>query len=149
MNNNNRFTRQLKLWTNYTNIQARFENYEQGTTKYDGNKLTGTPPNVFVAGADINTSIGLYTNLTYSYTDKIPLNDANSFYAAAYNLFFVRIGYKVNPGKKIITDLFFSYDKSFNKPYSLGNDLNAAGNRFFNPSSPQNFYGGVKLKFTL
>ena len=149
VNNSNKFTRQIKLWTNYTNIHARFDNYEQGTSKYDGNKLTGTSPNVFVAGTDINTSIGLYTNLTYSYTDMIPLNDANSFYTTAYNLFFARLGYKVTLNKKIITDLFFSYDKSFNNPYSLGNDLNAAGNRFFNPSSPQNFYGGVKLKFIL
>ena len=149
VNNSNKFTRQVKLWANYTNIHARFDNYEQGTLKYDGNKLTGTSPNVFVAGTDINTSIGLYTNLTYSYTDMIPLNDANSFYTTAYNLFFARLGYKVTLNKKIITDLFFSYDKSFNNPYSLGNDLNAAGNRFFNPSSPQNFYGGVKLKFIL
>ena len=149
VNNSNKFTRQIKLWANYTNIHARFDNYEQGTLKYDGNKLTGTSPNVFVAGTDINTSIGLYTNLTYSYTDMIPLNDANSFYTTAYNLFFARLGYKVTLNKKIITDLFFSYDKSFNNPYSLGNDLNAAGNRFFNPSSPQNFYGGVKLKFIL
>ena len=149
VNNSNKFTRQIKLWANYTNIHARFDNYEQGTSKYDGNKLTGTSPNVFVAGTDINTSIGLYTNLTYSYTDMIPLNDANSFYTTGYNLFFARLGYKVTLNKKIITDLFFSYDKSFNNPYSLGNDLNAAGNRFFNPSSPQNFYGGVKLKFIL
>ena len=149
VNNSNKFTRQIKLWANYTNIHARFDNYEQGTLKYDGNKLTGTSPNVFVAGTDINTSIGLYTNLTYSYTDMIPLNDANSFYTTGYNLFFARLGYKVTLNKKIITDLFFSYDKSFNNPYSLGNDLNAAGNRFFNPSSPQNFYGGVKLKFIL
>ena len=149
VNNSNKFTRQIKLWANYTNIHARFDNYEQGTSKYDGNKLTGTSPNVFVAGTDINTSIGLYTNLTYSYTDMIPLNDANSFYTTAYNLFFARLGYKVTLNKKIITDLFFSYDKSFNNPYSLGNDLNAAGNRFFNPSSPQNCYGGVKLKFIL
>jgi len=149
INNSNRFTRQLKIWANYTNIHARFEHYEQGSTKYDGNKLTGTSPNIFAGGADIYTSPGLYMNLSYSYTDQIALNDANSFYATAYNLFFAKIGFKVNLAAKLSTDLFFSYDHSFNSPYSLGNDLNAAGNRFFNPSSPQNFYGGVKLKFIL
>ena len=149
INNSTGFTRQLKCWANYTNIHARFVNYEQATSKYDGNKLTGTSPNVFVLGADLNTAIGIYTNLTYSYTDKIPLNDANSFYATAYNLFFAKLGYKIGLGKKIMADLFCSYDRSFNTPYSLGNDLNATGNRFFNPSSAQNFYGGVKLKFIL
>lgn len=149
VSNSSGFIKDLKLWANYTNIHARFENYEQGTAKYDGNKLTGTSPNVFVGGLDLQSAIGLYTNLTYSYTDKIPLNDANSFYATAYNLCFAKLGYKTKLCKKILADLFCSYDKSFNTPFSLGNDLNAVGNRFFNPSSPQNFYGGFKLKFIL
>ncbi len=149
VSNSTKFINQLKCWSNYTNIHARFVNYEQGTAKFDGNKLTGTSPNVFILGADISTSAGLYANLTYNYTDQVPVNDANTFYATAYNLFFAKLGYKTRLGKKLVTDLFFSYDKSFNKPYSLGNDLNAAGNRFYNPSSPQNFYGGIKLKFIL
>ena len=136
-------------WTSYTNIHARFINYEQGTIKYDGNKLTGTSPNVFVCGADVKTSIGIYTNITYSYTDKLPLNDANSFFSDAYNLAFIKLGYDFTIGKKISTDLFISYDKCFNSPYSLGNDLNAAGNRFYNSSSPQNIYAGFTIKFIL
>jgi iron complex outermembrane receptor protein len=145
----NKFIRKVNVWVNYTNIHARFVNYVQGTLVYDGNKLTGTPPNVFVAGADLNTAIGLYTNLTYSYTDKIPLNDANNFYATAYNLFFARLGYKMNFSKAIAADLFFACNKSFNNPYGLGNDLNATGNRFYNPSAPQSISGGVSLKFNL
>lgn len=149
VNNKNKFIRKINIWTNYSNINASFVNYTQGTVKYDGNKLTGTSPNVFVAGADLHTAIGLYANLTYSYTDKIPLNDANSFYATAYNLFFARLGYKVNFGKSIAADMFFAYNKSFNNPYSLGNDLNAAGNRFYNPSAPESVSGGISLKFKL
>ena len=149
VNNNNKFVRKVNVWISYTNLHARFVNYQQGTLKYDGNKLTGTSPNIFVTGADLNTSVGLYTNLTYSYTDKIPLNDVNSFYASAYNLFFARLGYKVNFNKSIAADIFFAYNKSFNNPYSLGNDLNAAANRFYNPSAPQSLSGGVNLTFNL
>ena len=149
VNNNKKFIRKVNVWINYTNIHARFINYKQGILNYDGNKLTGTSPNVFAAGADLNTSTGIYTNLTYSYTDKIPLNDANSFYTSAYNLFYARLGYKVNFNKSIAADIFFACNKSFNTPYSLGNDLNAAGNRFYNPSAPQSISGGVNLKFNL
>ena len=149
VNNNKKFIRKVNVWINYTNIHARFINYKQGILNYDGNKLTGTSPNVFAAGADLNTSTGIYTNLTYSYTDKIPLNDANTFYTSAYNLFYARLGYKVNFNKSIAADIFFACNKSFNTPYSLGNDLNAAGNRFYNPSAPQSISGGVNLKFNL
>ncbi len=149
VNNNNKFIRRVNVWVNYTNIHARFVNYEQGTSKYDGNKLTGTSPNIFVSGIDLNTAIGIYTNLTYSYTDQVPLNDANSFYANACNLFFSKLGYNVNFSKTIAADIFIAYNKSFNTPYSLGNDLNASAGRYYNPSAPQNLSGGIKLKFIL
>lgn len=143
------FLQELKLWTNYTYINATFKTYQQGSNDYSGKKLTGTSPNVFVAGADAVTKIGLYANLTYSYTDMIPLNDANSFFATQYNLFFAKLGYKKQLGKKATGELYFSYDQSFNTPYGLGNDLNAAANRYFNPSAPQNFLGGIKIQFNL
>jgi len=149
VNNSNKFIRSINTFITYTNIHARFIDYVQGTLKYDGNRLTGTSPNVFVAGVDMSTAAGMYINLTYNYTDRIPVNDANSFYANAYNLFFARLGYKVNFTKSIAADLFLAYNRSFNNPYSLGNDLNAAGNRFYNPAAPQIFSGGIKIKFGL
>ena len=143
------FIREFKLWGNYTNISAKFKSYKQITADYSGNKLTGTPPNVVVLGADITTNTGLYTHITYSYTDVLPLNDANTFFASQYNLLMGRVGYKKKLSKVIEGDIYFSFDHSFNQPYSLGNDLNAAGNRYFNPSAPENYFGGVKLKFNL
>jgi iron complex outermembrane receptor protein len=143
------FLQELKLWTNYTFINAKFKTYQQGANDYSGNKLTGTPPNVFVAGADAVAKIGLYAHLTYSYTDMIPLNDANNFFASQYNLLFARLGVKKNLSKKVKGEIYLSYDHSFNTPYGLGNDLNAAANRFFNPSAPENFLGGIKIQFNL
>ena len=149
LRNANGFIRSLKIWSNYTNIHARFSTYQQGTNDYSGNKLTGTPPNVFVAGTDIISKMGLYANFTYSYTDILPLNDANTYFASQYNLLMGRIGYKQKLCGSLDAEIYFSFDRSFNTPYSLGNDLNAAGNRFFNPSAPENYYGGVKLRFNL
>ena len=143
------FVRNLKFWTNYTNINAKFKSYQQIAADYSGNKLTGTPPNVFILGADIATKYGLYANVTYSYTDILPLNDANTFFASQYNLLMGRMGYKKKISKVTEGEIYFSFDRSFNQPFSLGNDLNAAGNRYFNPSAPENYFGGVKLKFHL
>ncbi|MEO6547101.1 MAG: TonB-dependent receptor, partial [Ferruginibacter sp.] len=143
------FLQELKLWGNYTYIRARFKNYQQLTSDFSGNKLTGTPPNVVVVGADANTHIGVYANVTYSYTDQVPLNDANGFFATQYNLLFSRVGYKKAFGKKMDGEIYISYNHSFNTPYSLGNDLNAAGNRFFNPSAPQSFLVGIKMQLHL
>jgi len=147
VNNHGDFVRQLKIWVNYTYIHARFGQYQQGINKYDGNKLTGTPPDVLVGGMDIATSPGIYANLTYSYTNRLPLNDANTFFATSYNLFIAKAGYKIDICKKATADLYAAYEHSFNNPYSLGNDLNAAGNRYFNPSAPSMFTVGAKFRF--
>ena len=143
------FVQELKLWSNYTSIMAQFKEYKQVANDYSGNKLTGTPPNVFLFGTDVITKSGIYANLTYSYTDILPLNDANTFFASQYNLLMGKVGYKRKLCKLLEGEIYFSFDRSFNTPYSLGNDLNAAANRYFNPSAPENYYGGVKLKFNL
>jgi len=32
-----------------------------------------------------------------------------------------------------------------NQKYSLGNDLNAVGGRYYNAAAPRNYYAGMKL----
>jgi len=139
----------VKLWCSYTYIYARFKDYISDGVDYSGNKLPGTAPNVFILGADINTKPGIYGNFTYNYTDRIALNDANKFFASQYNLLSGRVGFKAKLSKLISSEIYATFNKSFNAPYSLGNDLNAAGNRFFNPSAPQTFSGGFKIKMLL
>lgn len=133
---------------NYSSIKALFVNYQQGFTKYDGNKMTGTVPNVISLNADFVFSNNIYFNSSWSYTGKIPLNDANTVFAASYNLVMTKIGYKC----KIVnndSDIFLSISHSLNRPYGLGNDLNAAGMRYFNPSAPLNVSAGIKMNIGL
>jgi iron complex outermembrane receptor protein len=146
VNKSHGFFRQVKLNTSFTNIEARFRDYQQGVNKFDGNQLTGTPPNVLTAGVDILSAIGLYFNAHYNYTDHTPLNDANSFWGTSYQLLFAKVGYGIPMGL-LDSHIFLSYEKALQNPYSLGNDLNAAGGRFYNPSPPQQFTAGIQLKF--
>jgi iron complex outermembrane receptor protein len=138
----------MKLWGTYTNIYARFKEYQQGGRIFNGNKLTGTPPHVIVLGVDMNTQ-SLFFNSTYMYTSSIPLNDANTFFAPHYNLLNARVSYKTEGNKKIGAQFFVFGEHAFNEPYSLGNDLNPAGNRFYNPSPPFTITAGVLLQYKL
>ena len=42
-------------------------------------------------------------------------------------------------------DAFGGIDNAFDKVYSLGNDLNAIGGRYYNAAAPRNFYVGLKF----
>jgi iron complex outermembrane recepter protein len=43
--------------------------------------------------------------------------------------------------------LYAGADNLLDEKYSLGNDINAAGNRFFNAAPTINYYLGVKVAY--
>jgi iron complex outermembrane receptor protein len=44
-------------------------------------------------------------------------------------------------------ELYSGVDNLLDESYSLGNDLNAFGGRFFQPAPGRNWYGGLKVGF--
>ena len=144
----NGWIKSILLNVNCNYIHARFAHYQQGITKYDGNKITGTTPYGLSANADFVFSNDIYFNCTYSYTGKIPLNDANTVFAPSYNLLIAKLGYKFTIANTD-TDFFLAINQSMNNPYGLGNDLNAAAKRYFNPSAPWMLNAGLKMKIGL
>ena len=144
---NREFLNSLKLWSSYTFNYYRFKGYAKNGQDFSGNKLTGVPPNVVVGGVDAQVAKRFYINVTLNFVDKIPLNDLNSQYSEPYILAGTRMGFRSTLRKKLAMDLFAGVDNATNKRYSLGNDLNAAGNRYFNAAAGRNYYAGLKVSF--
>lgn len=140
----------LKLWTSYNLSNFLFEDYiaPDGATDYSGNELTGVPQNIFVAGLDVTSDRGIYLNTTYTYTDKIPLNDINSAYADASHLLTAKLGYQLAM-KDVSLNFFAGVDNVLDEHYSLGHDLNAPGNRYYNPAPARNYFGGIRASILL
>jgi iron complex outermembrane receptor protein len=136
----------FKLWNSYTYNHYRFKGYVQDSVDYSGNKLTGIPPVSNTTGMDIVIRSKTYFNVTATYVDHVPLNDGNTAYANEYFLLGCRGGFKTSI-KKHLLDLFLGVDNALDVKYSLGNDLNAIGGRYFNAAAGINFYGG--LRFTI
>jgi len=136
-----------KLWISYTWDKFNYDEFKQSTTDLSGKQLPSVAPNTVAAGFDIATKHGIYSNLTYFYSDPIALNDANSEYAAPYNLLGVRLGWKKQLNRKKLLDIFIGGENLFNVTYSLGNDINAAGGRYYNVAPGRNFFGGASIHF--
>jgi iron complex outermembrane receptor protein len=137
----------LTPWASYTYNHYRFSDYTQDVNNYSGNELTGVPPNVFVSGVDFRLRIGLYGNINYTYTSELPLNDANSDFADSYNLLGMKVGYRFTLNKNLGIDIFGGVDNLLDERYSLGNDLNAFGGRYYNPAPLRNFFFGIRGNF--
>ncbi len=137
----------FQIQNSYTLSKYFFRNYISGTSDFSGNRLTGVPRGVFVSAMDFRFQKHFYLFAQHNYTSKIPLNDANSVYSKDYNLIHFKAGWRSSrPGKPAL-DIFAGLDNVLNEKYSLGNDLNAFGGRYFNAAPLRNFFGGIKVTF--
>lgn len=139
------FVQEIKITHAYTGHYFTFSNFTRGNNDFSGNDLTGVAPNTLVNQVDIRTKPGIYLNFTHQYVDEIPLNDANTVYQDTYNLVNARMGWRGNLGVKWDMEIYAGVENLLNETYSLGNDLNAFGGRFYQPAPTRNFYGGIKL----
>lgn len=140
-----KFFSQGNVWLSYTYNDFRYHDFKQLTNDYSGKQLPSVPKNILAIGFDAMIKPGVYINLTYNYNDKTPLNDANTFYAGDFHLLAVRVGYKKIFVGKLQAEVFAGADNLFNETYSLGNDINAAANRFYNVAPGRNYYAGIAL----
>ncbi len=143
-----KFIRELRLFSSYTFADYQFKNYQQLKVDFSGKNLTGVPRQVWVSGVDLNTKLGFYLNSTVNFTDKIPLNDANAVYANSYFLMNGKVGFRKN-FERISLNIYTSGDNLLNQVYSLGNDINAASNRYFNTAPARNWQFGGSLRVYL
>lgn len=132
--------RNLYLTSSFSYQPYRFENYRQGNTLFDGNPLTGVPRYTWVTGLQLETVGGWYLHTSINATAAISLNDANDARAKPYQLLQGRTGYRRKG-----FELFLSMDNGLNQLYSLGNDINAVGRRYYNAAAPRNFTFGMNF----
>ena len=133
-----------RIWISHTWNYFRYKDFKSATADFSGKQLPSVAPQTVAAGLDLGTKPGIYINLSYFYSDPIALNDANTAFASSYNLLGGRLGWKRIIGKWGI-NVFGGIDNAFDVKYSLGNDINAAGNRYYNAAPGVNYFAGVAL----
>lgn len=138
---------QLKMWSGFTFNDYEFTNYTVDNTDHSGKSVTGVPKEVYVGGVDVNTSRGFYLYTSINYTAKLPLNDANDEFAKAYTILQAKLGWKKQFSSSFGIEVFAGGDNLLDQRYSLGNDINAFGRRFYNPSARANYFGGLIVNF--
>ena len=140
------FLNQLSFSGSYALQDFTYRDYKVVETVYNGNRLPGNARNYASLLLDATLAKAFYLNATYTYSDKIYLNDANTDVAAAYQLLALRTGWK-----KILAhhelEIFIGGDNLLNEKYSLGNDINAAVGRYYNAAPGRNYFLGIGWKW--
>ncbi len=139
------FIQSLSLGSNMTYNHYRFAQYKVGQDDFSGNKLTATPDWIWVNHVSLTFDKNFGINIMHNFTSSIPLNDANTVYADKYHLLQAKINWTTPLVKGCNLQLFAGVDNLLNEKYSLGNDINAFGGRYFNAAPSRNYYIGFKL----
>jgi len=132
-----------RLALTYHNFE--FKNYQSGGDDFSGNALTGTAPWIVGFSTDAKLTAGLFINFSYLYTDAIPLNDENTVFADPYTMVFTKLGWR-KAWPNFDAEISFGVDNLLNENYSLGNDLNAFGGRYFQPAPTRSFSVDLIIK---
>lgn len=141
----NDFFSLFKLWGSYAYQHYRFKDYQVLDEDFSGNALTGVPSTTLYGGLDLHMPNRFAANVTFSYVDHIPLDDANTAFAKPYTLLGLRAAWETTLHASHSLRIFAGVDNLLDEAYSLGNDLNAFGGRYYNAAMPRNFYAGVSI----
>lgn len=123
-----------------------FENYRQNESDFSGNDLTGVPRTTVNSLINFTLFKKLSVDYSHFYTSKIPLNDANSVWSEPSLLGNIQFRFPVELEKTTV-NLFLQIQNVYNEDYVSGFDINAFGNRYYNPAAKRNFIFEIKVNF--
>lgn len=146
ISSNKRFIKKIDVFNSFSFQPYRFKNYISKNNDFSGNRLTGVPRFINVSGIDVGIQKDYFFNFNFNLVSSIPLNDANTEYAKPYQLLQCKAGKRIY-GSKSSWMLFVGCDNLLNQQFSLGNDINAAAGRYYNPAPMINFYAGINVKW--
>lgn len=132
------------IWTSYTWHHFRYKDFKQGTADFSDNKLPGVAPHTVASGIDFNVT-HFAAAITYYFSSKLPLNDANTSFAKSYHLVSANVGYNI-PVHAINLRIGAGVNNLLNQQYSLGNDINAAAGRYYNAAPLRNYYVSLSIQ---
>lgn len=141
------------LFGNFTYNDYKFDQFilkdEQSgeSTDFGGLHLPGIPGFVAAGGFDISSRIGLYLNGTYQNFGSRYITNDNKERTGGYDVANIRIGYK-HRWNRIGIHVFTGINNLFDEKYSEFLAINGFGGRYYLPSPPANYYGGMSIKYS-
>ncbi len=130
----------------------RFVDFVDEENDFSGNNLTGVPDKRISAGIQFRSGDGFYLYSGYEHTGRMPMNDANTRYSDAWNLFNLKLGYKRDFSVHLSVEANAGVNNIADEKYASSVLINAvaaggAEPRYYYPGMPRNYYGELKVRY--
>lgn len=144
----------LAPFVNYTLTDHSFVEFIDEGEDFSGNPLTGVPKQRRTAGIQMRFFENFYWNITHQHVSEIPLTNAADLYSDPFTVFNSRLGYLKKISNHFTLGIDFGINNLFDKVYAqsvLINTQGFGGNepRYFYPGDERNYYGSLKLGYSL
>ncbi len=131
-------------WLSATLFDFRYRDFKPLQNDFSGNKLPGIAPLTIASGIDWRVADWAFF-ANYMYSGSTPLNDANTATAKSFHLLGVQVQRTFALGAGSELRCFAGVENLLDQQYSLGNDLNAFGGRYYNAAPGRNYFGGLAV----
>jgi iron complex outermembrane receptor protein len=116
-------------------------------TDYSGKAVAGVPKNVWNAGVDVASKIGIYFNAVYMHRDAMPITSDNLIMTNAYDLLNSKIGFRKSIAHFDV-EAYFGANNIANKQYYQMVFINQQPDTYLPGPRWVNYFGGLNLKYT-
>lgn len=141
---------QQENWQLNTSLAASwqhyyYKSYRQQENDFSGNALPGVTPFNSTLSLQLSHRQRYQLSLLHLYSGKIPLNSTNTLYTDPYHLLNFRLQLAPFSAYPQLS-LFLSGQNMLNERFSLGYDINAFGQRYFQPAPPRQWFVGLVFR---
>ena len=138
----------ITLWNNGTRNNHRFNKYVVNEQILNGQNIPGIPLTQMNTGIQLKHKHFAFSIIDY-WMDRMPLENNNVIWTSSYHLLNIMTSYKLSLSKSFDCSVHAGVNNLLNSSYSSFLNLNAVGNKYYNPSAPRNFFCGFSLYYTL
>ncbi|MCU0898465.1 MAG: TonB-dependent receptor, partial [Burkholderiales bacterium] len=133
----------------YTYLDARFSDYVTVTgVDFSGKRIPGVPQNLVYAALRWQPApTGFSLGVEGRYAARVYANDANTAFAPSYGIINLVAGWTEVFGP-LRVGAFVRVDNVTDKEYIGSVIVNAANDRFFEPSPTRNVLAGVSMRYS-
>lgn len=139
-------TAHLQVYFTQTISQFRYKTYQVNSLVYDGNRLPGIPKLHSQLELRYERPRGLFGWVQVRQVGRVYANDANSAIAPAYTLANLRLGYHLQLKRYLWIEPFAGANNLTDVRYMANVQLNAGGERYFEPGTGRYWLAGVKFR---
>jgi iron complex outermembrane recepter protein len=134
----------LNAYLTHTFSDFKYKTYSVNTTIFDGKTLPGIPKNNTQVELRYFHPKGFFAMVQGRRVGDVYANDANTSFADTYMVLNARIGHHFSV-KRLGIEPFLGINNVTNTAYIANVQINATGDRFFEPATTRYFFGGLKM----